>query len=650
MRPIKIGFVQINNSFSGQGYLPYSVGLLEAYAKKHLRNVDQFEFLTPIYSRQPTEHAVTHLKDADIVVFSAYVWNTQASLQIAAQLKMAREDVLIVFGGPQVPNQAQDFLTAHPYVDLVCHGEGEAIFLDVLRHYQDRDWNKVHSVSFLKDGSFVQTEKRQRIKNLDSIPSPYLNGAFDNLMQSQPDEQWIVLLETNRGCPFSCAFCDWGSAVQNQVYPFGLDRIFEEIEWISKNKIEFVYCCDANFGLLPRDIEIVERFAANKKRTGYPKAFSVQNTKNSTEKSFKIQNILAQAGLNKGVTLSLQSMHFPTLKSVGRENISVDVFEQLQQKFTRAGIETYTDVILGLPDETYETFSRGVSSIIEKGQHNRIQFNNLSLLPNAQMNSPDFHKRYALLIRDTKIINVHGSLDQGFQNQVDEKQQLVVGTSSMPGDDWIKARSFSWMSAFLYFDKVLQIPLILLMNLFEMSFKEIIEAFLNPGPCYPTLSHISAFFASKAKEIQDGGSEYCESREWLGIWWPADELVLIELSTQGKLGSFYKESMRLLEYLLGELQRHDFAIIREALEFNEALLKQPFVESDLDLKLSFNIWEAYQRLLMGKDADLADGEFSYRILRKDMRWGSWQEWCREVIWWGNKKGAYLYPCQPIGKI
>ena len=75
-----------------------------------------------------------------------------------------------------------------------------------------------------------------------------------------------------------------------------------------KKKIEFIFCCDANFGILKRDIEIAEICGKEKKYTGYPKALSVQNTKNTTERAYQTQKILADSGLNKGVTLSMQSL------------------------------------------------------------------------------------------------------------------------------------------------------------------------------------------------------------------------------------------------------------------------------------------------------------------------------------------------------
>jgi hypothetical protein len=119
-----VGLVQINTSVSGQNYLPLSVGTLQAYAQRHLTNPAQYRFLLPVYSRGPVEAKVEALLDADVVLFSAYVWNFRISLEIARRLKAMRPDTLIVFGGPHVPDRIGDFLHQHRFIDLACHGGG----------------------------------------------------------------------------------------------------------------------------------------------------------------------------------------------------------------------------------------------------------------------------------------------------------------------------------------------------------------------------------------------------------------------------------------------------------------------------------------------------------------------------------------------
>src|SRR5207253_668074 len=86
-RPLTVGLVQINNSFSGQCYLPYAVSLLQSHLEANLTEPDRLRFLLPIFVRRPVEEIVNQLQDADVVLFSVYVWNLQLSLEVARRLK-----------------------------------------------------------------------------------------------------------------------------------------------------------------------------------------------------------------------------------------------------------------------------------------------------------------------------------------------------------------------------------------------------------------------------------------------------------------------------------------------------------------------------------------------------------------------------------
>jgi len=200
------------------------------------------------------------------------------------------------------------------------------------------------------------------------------------------------------------------------------------------------------------------------------------------------------------------------------------------------------------------------------------------------------------------------------------------------------------MAGLLHFDKVLQISLVVLHETCGVSYRELIEAFSERShDGFPVLAQVRGFFLDKARDIQEGGSEYCRSQAWLNIWWPADEYILIELSVEGKLDAFYREA----EQVLVELLRERFVdlprqLLHESVRLNRSLLKQPFQRDDLELELSYNIWEFYQAAICGQPMPLESRPSVYRIDRASASWGTWDDWCREVIWYGNKKGAYLY--------
>lgn len=288
--PIKVGLVQINNSFSGQNYLPYTSACLRSYVEVNAFNPGRYIFLPFIYKRMAISHIVENLKEADIVGFSTSVWNANISLEVARRLKKLKPNIIIIFGGPQVPDKPEVFLRKYTFIDVVAHNEGEKIFLEILEHFPECEWINIRGVSYIdKDLTFVKTAPVQRMKDLEQLPSPFLNGIFDQLIKDNPEEKWIGLWETNRGCPFQCTFCDWGSATAGKVNKFEKERLFHELDWFVANKVEYIFVCDANFGSLKRDIEIAQYVADLRAKTGYPHGFSVQSTKNATERAYITQ-------------------------------------------------------------------------------------------------------------------------------------------------------------------------------------------------------------------------------------------------------------------------------------------------------------------------------------------------------------------------
>jgi len=111
----------------------------------------------------------------------------------------------------------------------------------------------------------------------------------------------------------------------------------------------------------------------------------------------------------------------------------------------------------------------------------------------------------------------------------------------------------------------------------------------------------------------------------------------------GKLGQFYREAEGLLEAML---RRRSLTLpegsLHDAMVLNRSLLKQPMQTEDLELELTYNLWEFYQAAIKGRKIPLEQEDSSYRICRTDKTWPSWEHWCQEVVWFGNKRGAYFY--------
>ena len=66
----------------------------------------------------------------------------------------------------------------------------------------------VDGIIYNDNGRTVNNKVAKRIDNLTILPSPYLDGTFDRLAEEYPEIEWNATIETSRGCPYKCTFCD----------------------------------------------------------------------------------------------------------------------------------------------------------------------------------------------------------------------------------------------------------------------------------------------------------------------------------------------------------------------------------------------------------------------------------------------------------
>jgi radical SAM superfamily enzyme YgiQ (UPF0313 family) len=644
MKKYNIGSVQINNGFSGQYYLPYSIGTLEAYFNKFSENPKRYNFQTTIYKRLILNECLHKLCKDDVILFSVYVWNKNISIEIAKELKKIDSNKFIVFGGPSAPDNAEKFLRENDFVDCIVHQEGERTITSVLDVYPNEDWRLVPGTSSINSkGEFITNKCLPKMRDITVLPSPYLEGTFDRLMKENPNERWLASWETNRGCPFSCTYCDWGSATASKVSRMDMDKLGKELLWFAKNKVEFIYVCDANFGMLPRDMEISKMAIEMKKKYGYPHVLSVQTTKNARERSYDIQKLLYQGGMHKSVNMAMQSMNLTALKEIKRDNISLNDYKVLQKRFISDGIPTYSDLIIGLPGDTFESFKSSVNELISIGQHYRVQFNNLSILPNAEMAKEEYIERNEIMTSEIPIVNMHGSLEDEPEDGINESQEMVISTKDMPKEDWIKTRSFATLAEFYYFNKILQIPILLINKLTKIKFSDIFQHFYSVRDelNYPIVTKINNLFEKHSLGISQGEStEFIFSEKWHNIYWPPGEFAMLKLFENKELSQFYNEA----KYLLNKLVRKDYMIdyINQAVDFNHFSLKKPFLNKNIIIDLDYDIPTDYKNSLIDEKVSLKKKICKYEIQVEKEKTRDFLQWSKEVIWYGHRQADYLY--------
>jgi radical SAM superfamily enzyme YgiQ (UPF0313 family) len=625
--PIKVRFVQMNTALDASIYLPYSVSLLQAYLQAHAKRPERYAFGVPLVHPLSPAQAVEAIADADIVGFSTYVWNGNRSLAIARELKAARPETLIVFGGPHVPDDAEAFLRANPFVDVVSHGEGEQTFFEIAERYPERGWEDVGSVSFVDGaGRFVTTPLRPRLDDLSLVPSPFLEGTFQPIMHSLPGTVWRTVWETNRGCPFKCTFCDWGSAIAAKVHRFELDRIYAEADWIAAHGIDYLFIADANFGILPRDVEISEAIVAAGKRHGHPRRVLVQQTKNATERAYLTMKTLADAGIATEMNISIQTTTTAALEAIKRQNISLETYAELQRRFVRDGIPTFVDMIVGLPAETVRSFKESVSSVVERGQHHRVQFHNLTVLPNAEMGDPSYQAKYALKTVTSRIINNHARPER-ITDGIFETQQVVISSASFDKRGWRDMRTFAWLTLLYHMHQVLLPSILVTWKLSGLPFWRVIDALVEADPVdHPTLGEARHSCLDFAERMQVGGEEYVYAPDWLDQYWTIDEFWLIKLCVEDRLADVYREAEDALARLLPPEMR---GMLADAVRLNAARMRHPLADGRVTVDCDHDVHAFCEAVLRGEEPVLSRGPVSYEIEHR--RTADLDAWLRDTV-------------------
>ena len=428
----KISFVQPNfqqgpKEFNAY-YLPYSAGVILSYALASKKVSAAWELDHLVWRREPIEALAAKLSTSDVVAFSTYVWNHRYNYRLAQRVKALNPTCLIVFGGPEPAIEHPDLFEKEPFMDLVIKMEGEMTFRHILEDHGS-DYTHIPGLLINSPAGLINTGDPKRINDLDDVPSPYLTGVFDRMMADNPDVIWNATLETNRGCPYQCTFCDWGSLTYNKVKKFELQRVYDELDWIGEH-CGFVTITDANFGMfVERDNMIVDKLIEVQKHWGKLESFSMTWAKNQKNEVVDIVKKLIDESPNfgQGLTVSVQSMDNDVLENIKRRNLDQHKIDEIFALCDKNNIPVYTELILGLPGETVESWKEAFWKIFRAGNHGGINILQCQLLENAEMNllQKKLYKLESVPVYDY-MSGSYGDVD------LNESIDVVVSTKTIP--------------------------------------------------------------------------------------------------------------------------------------------------------------------------------------------------------------------------
>jgi len=629
---VKVRSCQFNYSYRNRVFFPYSVAMLIGYIKSIKELNQNFDFDKAFVLREKVDEYVQKCTDTEILLCSCYVWNWEITNYFANEVRKINPNCLIIFGGPHVPNRSEGFFEKHPYVDILVHGEGEYVLANLFKAFlKNKNYFDVKGIETKE----FRNEPEPRINDLDTIPSVYLTNLMWDVVDKDDDIVWQVSWETNRGCPYSCTFCDWGSATNTKMRKFSDDRLFKEIEWFADNKILFIYCCDANFGIYQkRDLALATKMKEESIKKGYPEQFRMAWAKFSSDKIIPIAKQLQANGLLNAITLAVQSLDELTLDIIKRANIKFDKFSELTDTFLANNIPTYSEIIMGLPGETLDSFKHGLQTLADDTKLDAIYIYNCGVLPNAPMNEPSYVEHHKIKTVRSPIYLAHSDVHN---RQMPEYEYITTSAASFTEDEFKEMHHYAWLFQTFHSFGILESVSKFYKKTHGLSTIEFFETLLTF--CKTNESFISEEY-QKVVDYTDAG---CNGKGWdhhdpnLGeIYWPIEEATWLRLvMNKQRLLDSITSFLTYLENQFG--YNNSKMLIRDLAKFQVFLLTtRDDIENTKSENFEFN-WKNF----FATDAILENIPKNYYyknlIVEKDS-----VQWCWQTIWFGRLQKKYKF--------
>lgn len=261
--------------------------------------------------------------DTDIYAFSCYLWNIELVEKICLDLKTVKPNCIILLGGPEVsfdPNR-------YTFADAVISGEGERAVAD-------------YALGFV-EGRYIQGSP---IHSLDELPFCY---SDEDLCENR---HRLIYYESSRGCPYSCSYCL--SSVEKGVRFKSVEKVFEELKKFDDARVDLVKFVDRTFNANPKRTLAIWKYAAEEcHHTKFH--FELAGELIGEEELEYLQTV------PKGrfqFEIGVQSTYSKTLQAVHRNADTTVLFEKIRRLVQMGNIHIHTDLIAGLPYESYAIF------------------------------------------------------------------------------------------------------------------------------------------------------------------------------------------------------------------------------------------------------------------------------------------------------
>lgn len=440
-----------------QSFLPYLWAILKSYHERHGDTARAVQWLPPIHGHSDADSLLApYDAPIDVLGLSCYMWNWDLQGRIAQAVKSHNPGCLVVAGGPQPDYKDPLFFKKHPYIDMVVVKDGEIPFSKILTTIVNggRDFTHIAGLYLpsASDNGHLHTGPTEIVTTFDYSPyidqSAYFEATFRPA--NHGDFQYHAVWETNRGCPYSCSYCDWGSATMSKIRRFDMARIEAEVEWLAWMRLHVLFLADANFGILPRDVEIADMITSNYAKSGYPRYLAYSSAKNNPERSVAISRKFFVAGITGKHELSIQHTRKEVLAATDRANISSDKQVAVVKELMAEGVPIDVQLIRGIPGDTYELSKLCLADLMEMGIHETYTIYPYQLLPNAPAADSAYLEEWKVgTITRYSFVTTDGKRSPD-DIRLATRNRIIVESKTFSRADWVSMNSYAALAQALH--------------------------------------------------------------------------------------------------------------------------------------------------------------------------------------------------------
>lgn len=439
--------------------IPFAIGSIATYTELtcNLKN--------PIHLFKYPEKLIEQLETNDfpnVIGLTNYVWNGELALNFARAIRKHSPETVIVMGGPNYPTEVpeqQEYLFAHPEIDFYIIKEGEDAFAELIAALIRINGNtttlhgQIDSIHSVCNGEPFITNSRPRLRNLDIIPSPYLSGKLDSFF----DGTLLPIIQTNRGCPFTCTFCVEGAKYYLKIAKHEPEYVARELCYIGEKMRDVqklggrndLFIADSNFGMYPDDLKTCATLAHTQSEYSWPEYINVATGKNQKERVLKAAELVNGAMRLSG---SVQSLDKNVLKNIKRDNISAEKLMDLALAASEVQANSYSEIILALPGDSLNAHIETIRTVIDAGFTNIFLFQ-LMLLPGTDMNTKATREEYKMQTRYRVLPRCYGNYTLfGEQFSSAEIEEICVANATLSFQDYLQCRLLHLVVTIFYND------------------------------------------------------------------------------------------------------------------------------------------------------------------------------------------------------